>query len=164
MIRWTSCRIIVMTPRQNCSPSIPIQAHRPFRRVGWAFLDSVIPHPIELWIWMSNWFATATQFIRCFQWSITSFKLVSWPRPGASRTRDWVSVANPQRGRSTLPVPTDPCAALLPPPSMSCPVISVALNATPYEPVTVLPPSSPPRRALCRPLVHWCHVQHSAGL
>jgi len=121
---------------------------------------SPIPLPNELWIGMSNWFARPIQIIRFCLWPKTSFKLDNWPRPRAS-TRDWVSVAHPSRGRSTLPVPADHHATLLPPPSLSCSVISVALGATPYEPAKVLPPSSPLRRTLCRPLMHWCLFQHS---
>ena len=120
---------------------------------------SPIPLPNELWIGMSNWFARPTQIIRFCLWPKTSFKLDNWPRPRAS-TREWVSVALPSRGRSTLPVPADHRATLLPPPSLSCSVISVALGATPYEPVAVLPPSSPPHQTLFRRLVHWCPVLH----
>jgi len=66
-----------------------------------------------------------------------------------------------------IPGEKDPLSKSRPPlaihssPPLSCPFISVALSATPYEPVAVLPPSSPSRRTLCRRLAPWCHVLHT---
>jgi len=55
--------------------------------------------------------------------------------------------------------PCRPTHPLLPHP-LSCSVVSIALGATRYEPVAVLPPSSPPGRTLCSRLAPWRHVLH----
>jgi len=71
-------------------------------------------------------------------------------RARTARTAISAVLAHPRHEQSTLPGHANPSATLVSPPTLSCSVVSVALGATPNEPVASLPPSSRPRRTLCR--------------
>jgi len=90
------------------------------------------------WLWLRREWVAATH-------EVTSAR--------TARTTISAVLAHPGHEQSSLPSHADPCATLVPPPTLSCSFVTVALGATPNEPIAGLSPSTRSRPSLCRRLV-----------